>query len=93
MLTVHDLTSRFNVSQSTIWYWVSQGIIPPPYGKNRYAHYGLKHIEEIEAYLAIKHNNVWAREAVAFCKEAGITLSEYVKIREQSIRENGMGVG
>jgi DNA-binding transcriptional MerR regulator len=88
-----ELADRFGVSLWTIQTWRKRRIIPPPYGKNKGAWYGRAHIEAIEAYRALQHNNVTAREAVDYCHETGQTLPQYLKIREASIRTFGIGVG
>jgi transposase-like protein len=91
-VTVTDICQRYGISPHTLAKWRERGLVPRPFGWGRGTHYGQIHIEAIEAHLAIKHNNVSIAQAVAYCKEAGITLPEYVKTREQSIRHFGLGV-
>jgi len=90
---VQELADRFGVSKETIKTWKRRGILPPPYGKNKGAWYGRAHVEAIEAYRCLQHNNVTARAAVEFCRETGLTLAQYLKTREVSIQTFGIGVG
>jgi DNA-binding transcriptional MerR regulator len=89
---IGELADRFGVSTLTIKSWKQRGIIPPPYGKNKGAWYGRAHVEAIEAHLALQHNNVSSPAAAAYCREAGITPLQYLRLREQSIRTFGIGV-
>ena len=92
-MTIHELAARFNLKPLTIRGYVARRIIPPPYGTTRNASYGLAHIEAIEAYIALKNNNVYPAQALAHCQEAGISLRQYVLERERSIRLHGIGIG
>jgi hypothetical protein len=66
--------------------------MPRPYGRTCNATYGQIHLEWIDAYLAIKHNNVNPVDALAFCREMGWSLAQYVTKREEAIRAFGLGI-
>lgn len=86
-MTIRELCQRLHIaSPRTVHWWVEEGIIPPPHGKGRAARYGREHIEAIEAWRAIQHNNASGRQVAAFCREAGISLAQYVRQREDNIR-------
>jgi DNA-binding transcriptional MerR regulator len=92
-MTAREICQRFNISIHTFHYWQRLKLVSPPLsGRTRGARYGLKHVQEVEAHLRLKHNNVSIAEAVAFCRAAGLTLPEYVEVREQAIRSFGLGV-
>ena len=92
-MTIHDLAQRFNVSPRTIHKWRRRGIIPPPLGGRRHARYGVAHVEAIVAWQALRHHFVSGSEALAHCRENGITLAQYLAQREASVRAFGiMGV-
>lgn len=92
-MTIHDLTARFGVSRRTIYTWRRRGVLPPPYGPSCAARYGQAHVEAIEAWLALRHHFVSGAEALAHCRERGITLPQYLKERDASARAFGIGVG
>lgn len=95
LVTVNELIAQFDfpITPRTIEYYVAEGIIPPPTGKTRAARYDHRHIEGIKAYRALQHSNVFGRHAVEFCREEGISLPEFVKQREDSLKTNGIGIG
>jgi DNA-binding transcriptional MerR regulator len=89
---IDELCERFGVTRNTVHSWRKRGVIPPPYGFGKGAWYGRQHVEAIEAHRALQHNNVHTTDALAFCREAGITLSQYIKTREEAIQTFGIGV-
>ena len=91
-MTIRELADRFGVSPRTIHCWRARGVIPAPLGTRRYARYGQVHIEAIQAWLAIRHHFVSGAAAVAYCRENGISLSEYLREREASVRDFGIGI-
>lgn len=91
-MTGNELAERFGVSRRTINDWVQEGIIPRPTGRGPNARYTTVHVEAIQAWFAFRHHFVSGAEAIAFCRESGITLTEYLKQREASIRDFGIGV-
>jgi transposase len=92
-MTMQDLCERFGVSPRTIHDWVQRDIVPRPFGgRGPGASYGQVHVEAIEAWLAHRHHFVSGSEAVAFCRENGITLREYHLLRERAIKDFGIGV-
>lgn len=82
----------FGVKRCTINKWRRIGVIPAPVGRNRYARYEQTHVEAIRAWLALRHHFVSGTAALAYCRESGISLSEYLREREQSVREFGIGI-
>lgn len=91
-MTARELADRFGVDHRTIHKWRERGVIPPPLGTRRHPRYEQTHIEAIQAWLAIRHHFVSGAAAVAYCRENGITLSEYLKEREASVRDFGIGI-
>lgn len=92
-MTIEELCQRFNVSRRTIRYYVEEGVIPPPSPpRGRNAQYDIRHVEAIQAYRALKHTNVVLDDAIAFCKEEGITLQQFLQRRENTIRQFGIGI-
>ena len=91
-MTIHDLCERFNVGPRTIHKYMEDKGMPRPIGYGRWATYDRRHVEWIEAYNALKHNNVYPAQAIAFCRESGISLRQYVLLKEQSIRDHGLGI-
>jgi DNA-binding transcriptional MerR regulator len=89
---IDELCSRFGVTRHTVHSWRRRGVIPPPYGKSKGAFYGRVHVEAIEAHRALQHNNVSTKDAIAFCRESGITLTQYIKTREEAIQTFGIGI-
>lgn len=92
-MTVHELAARFGVTPKAIQRYRERGIIPPPYGRTRNARYGLAHVEAIEDYHALKHAFVYPAHALAFCREEGIPLRQYLRDRLQSATDNALGIG
>lgn len=91
-MTIDEICSRFNISRRTFRYWKREGIIPPAYGTTRNAWYGQAHIQAIQAHLYLKHTHVVIKDAVALCKEEGISLPEFVEKRKQALIDFPMGV-
>ncbi len=93
-MTSRDLGERFGVSYRTIQHWRRVGVIPPPFGSKRGpgCYYGQPHIEAIIAWQALHHHFVSGKEAIAHCREKGITLAQYLAEREASVKTFGIGV-
>lgn len=91
-MRIQELSDLTGVPVRTIHWWVHEGHVPPPHGGRKYATYTHDHLEAIRAYLALKHNNTVMKEVAVFIKEEGITLVEYLKAREDTIRYHGLGV-
>jgi DNA-binding transcriptional MerR regulator len=91
-VTIHDLAERFGVSPRTIHSWRERHGMPPPTGGKCHARYGPEHVEWIQAWQAHRHHFVSGAEALAFCRENGISLREYHLLRERAVREFGIGV-
>jgi hypothetical protein len=91
-VTIQDLCDRFGVSPRTIHCWRTRHGFPPPTGGRRHARYGRVHIEWIVAWQALHHHFVSGQQAVAHCREEGITLPQYVAERERAVRDFGIGV-
>ncbi|MGA7304437.1 MAG: MerR family transcriptional regulator [Rhodothermales bacterium] len=60
-LPISELAERAGVSARTIRYYVSEGLLPAPRSRGRYAEYGLGHVERLkliaqfkDAYLPLK---------------------------------------
>lgn len=90
-MTIHDLAERFGVSPRTIHKWVRRGIVPKPWGHAASSRYGLPHVEAIQAWLALRHHFVSGEQALAHCRQRGITLAQYLREREASVKEFGIG--
>ena len=51
-LTLHQLSERSSVPARTIRYYIQRGLLPPPAGEKRGAHYGEGHLADL---LRIRH--------------------------------------
>lgn len=91
-MTIHELARATGYAPRTIHDLVYKHLIPPPSGYGRWARYGPQHLEALRAYQSLKHNNTVLKEVGAFLREEGITLVEYLRRREQSIKAHGLGV-
>jgi predicted DNA-binding transcriptional regulator AlpA len=91
-VTIDELRAPFGLSRWTIYQYVKRGILPPATGTGRGAHWTNAHREALAAWMALRHNNVSGSQAVAFCKEEGISLPDFLKQREASIRTFGIGI-
>lgn len=92
-MTARELADRFGVSRRTIHDWRERGIIPPPHGgRGLAAHYDSEHVEAIQAWLALRHHFVTGAAALAHCRENGITLTQYLHEREDSVKAFGIGI-
>jgi DNA-binding transcriptional MerR regulator len=92
-VTIKELSALFGLSPRTIQDYVYRKILPPARCTGRGARaYGREHVEALRAYMAIRHNNVSAADAVRFCDEEGISLPEFVRRREVSIKTFGIGI-
>jgi DNA-binding transcriptional MerR regulator len=89
---IDELRALFGLSRQSIWAYSSQGLIPPPSCRGRYARYGSEHVEAIRAYRALLHTNTRMTEVAALLREDGISLVEYKERREDAIRTHGLGV-
>ena len=92
-MTIRELADRFNVSPRTIHQWRGLGF-PPPLGDRRgpVCRCGQEHVEWIVAWQDLHHHFVSGVQALAYCRDNGITLTDYLKQREASVREFGIGV-
>lgn len=95
-VTIQELKRRAGVTYTDrmIRYLIAHGFLDRPDGPpNRFARYGPRHVEQLRAYAALRHNNTNLTELATFLREEGISVVEYVTRREQSIKEFGLGVG
>jgi hypothetical protein len=94
-MTIQELCDLCHINRRTYESWRQRypHLFPPPHGKTFAARYGPEHIEAVRAFLALKHNFAPVTHVTAYCAETGISLLQYVKQREQSIRDHGIGVG
>jgi hypothetical protein len=92
-VTADELCQRLGISKRSLKHLISEGYLPHAHGHTRRARYGMEHILAFHAYRALKDHNVILREALALCKETGLSLTDYVHGREAAIRQFGLGVG
>lgn len=91
-MTIHEFAALFGLSKHTVHTYVKRGILPRPEGPACAARYGRRHVEAMRAWRALQHTRVSGAEVVAFCREEGISLPEYVRRRERRIATLGMDV-
>lgn len=92
-MDIHELAALVGLSPRTINQFVWLGRIDPPSPRrSRWSRYSRKHLEQLRAYLALKHNNANLKEIDAILREDGIDLVEYVRRREAAIKAHGLGV-
>lgn len=93
-MSIHELARQFGVSERTIHDWRRRGIIPPPFGGPRgpTCSYGQVHVDAITAWMALRHHFTSGAAAIAYCRENGITLRDYLKERETAVRTFGIGI-
>lgn len=87
---IDELRAPFGLSRKTINTYVCRGIIPPPRGRTRNASYTTAHVDALRAYQALKHNNTVLTELGAYLREENLTLVEYVRAREERIKDHGL---
>ncbi len=46
-LSIHELAARSGVPGRRIRYYIAEGLLPPPHGRGRAAHYGPEHLERL----------------------------------------------
>jgi DNA-binding transcriptional MerR regulator len=87
---IDDLCRRFGYSRGTIKKLILRGLVPPARARGRYATYGPEHVEALAAYQALIHNNTSMPDVALLCREEGISIVEYTRRREASIRFHGL---
>lgn len=82
-----SLAVAFDVPESTIMYWLREGLISPARGgpSPRSKYYTDDHIREIRALLAVKDNNTRLGELGTFLREEGMTILHYARTRDLMI--------
>lgn len=85
----------FGVKRRTIHKWRERGVMPAPFGARRgpSVRYGQVHVESIQAWLALRHHFVSGTAALQYCRETGMSLSQYLHERESAVRDFGIGIG
>jgi DNA-binding transcriptional MerR regulator len=53
--TASELASRVGISVRTVRYYVGEGLLPPPAGRGRGAHFGAGHLTRLRLVRAIQH--------------------------------------
>jgi DNA-binding transcriptional MerR regulator len=57
-LSIHELATRSGVPARRIRYYIAEGLLPPPRGRGRAAHYGPEHLEGLQAIQALRRQHV-----------------------------------
>ena len=91
-MDIDDLRALFGLSRAAIHKYRRQRLIPPPSPPHRWGKYGREHVEAIRAIMALRHTATSLREVAALCTEDGISVVDYVRRREESIKRHGLSV-
>ena len=57
-MTIHQLSSISGVPVRRIRHFVAEGLLPPPYGKGRAAHYDRVHLDRLQRIQSLRDANV-----------------------------------
>jgi DNA-binding transcriptional MerR regulator len=57
-MTASQLAEQTGVSVRRIRYYVSEGLLSPPLGKGRAAHYTVGHLERLQQIIALREGNL-----------------------------------
>ena len=57
-MTIHDLATRSGVPARRIRYYVAEGLLAPPIGQGRAAHYGTGHLTRLRKIRELRETNL-----------------------------------
>lgn len=57
-MTIHDLAARSGVPARRIRYYVAEGLLAPPIGQGRAAHYGRSHLSRLRKIRELRETNL-----------------------------------
>ncbi|MBX5445082.1 helix-turn-helix domain-containing protein [Sphaerobacter sp.] len=57
-MTIHQLAERSGVPARRIRYYVAQGLLPPPVGRGRAAHYRRAHLDRLRQIQVLREANL-----------------------------------
>lgn len=91
-MRIDELADRVGLSRWTIKHLIRERIIPPARGVGRWATYGPEHVAAARAWKKLRHASTTTTELAEFLQDERITVVEYVRRREASIKAHGLGV-
>lgn len=63
-LTIEQLEEVTGVTRRNIRFLISEGVVPEPYGKKRWARYGAKHVSALHIYSKMKDSGVSSLDVI-----------------------------
>lgn len=57
-MSIHELAARSGVPGRRIRYYIAEGLLPPPRGRGRAAHYGPEHLERLAEIQALRNQRL-----------------------------------
>lgn len=62
IMTIHQLADATGVPPRRIRHFVAEGLLSPPHGRGRAAHYGREHVERLRQIQALRDANLGLEE-------------------------------
>jgi DNA-binding transcriptional MerR regulator len=84
--SIGELAEQASVSRRTVHFYVQQGLIDPPEGRGRGAHYSDRHLEQLRRVLALSREGLPLRRIQAMPEEAQLEAVAGVPGRELVMR-------
>ncbi|MCM8748869.1 helix-turn-helix domain-containing protein [Thermomicrobiaceae bacterium CFH 74404] len=61
-MSIHELAARSGVPERRIRYYIAEGLLSPPRGRGRAAHYGPEHLERLAEIQALRSQHLGLEE-------------------------------
>lgn len=56
--SIHELAAQSGVPARRIRYYIAEGLLPPPHGRGRAAHYGQEHLERLQQIQMLRSQHL-----------------------------------
>src|SRR5437879_4857804 len=91
--TLEQLAITANIPVSTIRYYISAGLLPPPGSRGRYTLYSQEHLERLRAILRMKADYVPLKEIQTRLLGGGGADVQRFRVREPRVSAGGFQAG